>query len=296
MRVLLFGMRCPFTHAVLERLIAAGHAPTAAILPGRIPGLDWRWLRPPGATRGLPMAGNTSLESLAGAAGIPVAEISRPGLRIAREAIAALDAELVVVACFPWLIPAEIAARPVYGAVNLHPSLLPALRGPDPLFWSFQRGLRESGVTLHRLSERFDAGAILAQQAIEIPPGVRLAAQERVMGQAGGQLLVDAFPRWAALVAAARAQDEAKSTVAPNPSPADVLIETSWPAERAYRFVRGLSGIIEIFEIRDATGKMHRVRDAVEWRDDRAIRASNFTRDAGFALPFADGILRVIPG
>lgn len=116
------------------------------------------------------------------------------------------------------------------------------------------------------------------------------------MGQAGGRMLVDAFPQWSALVEAAWAQNEAKSTAAPDPSPADVLVETSWTAERAYRFIRGLSGIIETFEIRDVAGEIHRVRDAVEWRDDRAIRASNFTADAGFELPFADGILRVIPG
>lgn len=296
MRLLLFGMRCPFTRAVLETLVAVGQEVTAVVLPGRIPGVDWRWVRPPGARRGVPIADDASIEALAGVADIPVAEISRSGLRGAGANLAALAPDVIVVACFPWLIPAAIAELPRNGAVNLHPSLLPALRGPDPLFWTFQQGWRDSGVTLHLLGDHFDAGAIVAQRESEIPPGVRLAAQERVMGRLGGEMLIDALPRWAGLLGAARPQDEAKMTAAPNPSPADVLVETSWSAERAYRFIRGLSGIVESFEIRDPAGEIHRVTDAVEWRDDRAIRASNFPADAASELRFADGILRVIPG
>lgn len=61
------------------------------------------------------------------------------------------------------LKPAAIAV-PRLGAVNIHPSLLPALRGPCPVFWALAEGRSSSGATLHRIEDaRIDAGALLRQ-------------------------------------------------------------------------------------------------------------------------------------
>jgi methionyl-tRNA formyltransferase len=54
--------------------------------------------------------------------------------------------------------------------VNLHPSLLPAYRGPTPIFWTLASGATESGVTVHRVSPRIDAGDILAQARFAVEP------------------------------------------------------------------------------------------------------------------------------
>lgn len=61
------------------------------------------------------------------------------------------------------LKPAAIAV-PRRGALNIHPSLLPALRGPCPVFWALAEGRSQSGATLHRIEDaKIDAGAILRQ-------------------------------------------------------------------------------------------------------------------------------------
>lgn len=54
------------------------------------------------------------------------------------------------------------------GAFNLHASLLPKYRGRAPLNWVLANGERETGVTLHHMVKRADAGAIIAQSKVPI--------------------------------------------------------------------------------------------------------------------------------
>src|SRR5262249_53701889 len=58
-------------------------------------------------------------------------------------------ADIHCVAFFNQLLRKNVLALPRLGTVNLHPSLLPAYRGPAPLFWVFRDGARETGLTLH---------------------------------------------------------------------------------------------------------------------------------------------------
>lgn len=87
---------------------------------------------------------------------------------VAAPAIAALEPDLVISAAFPRLIPAEILKIPTYGAVNLHPSVLPAGRGPNPVRLVYE-GATTVGATLHRTEAEFDTGAILSQRERPLP-------------------------------------------------------------------------------------------------------------------------------
>ncbi|MBF3108057.1 bifunctional UDP-glucuronic acid oxidase/UDP-4-amino-4-deoxy-L-arabinose formyltransferase, partial [Pseudomonas aeruginosa] len=68
------------------------------------------------------------------------------------------------------LLGAELLACAARGAYNLHGSLLPRYRGRAPANWVLVNGETQTGVTLHRMIERADAGPILAQQAVAIDP------------------------------------------------------------------------------------------------------------------------------
>jgi methionyl-tRNA formyltransferase len=76
-----------------------------------------------------------------------------------------LRPDYVVSFFFNQWIGADLCAIPTRRCVNVHPSLLPALRGPDPIFRALERGLVESGVTLHEVANDIDAGNIVAQAA-----------------------------------------------------------------------------------------------------------------------------------
>lgn len=69
---------------------------------------------------------------------------------------------------FNQWIGAEVRSLPSHDCVNVHPSLLPAFRGPDPVFRALQRGIGDIGLTIHRVADDFDAGTILHQTPMTI--------------------------------------------------------------------------------------------------------------------------------
>lgn len=102
------------------------------------------------------------------------------------------SADLLLVAGWPERLPAELLAGPRLGAVNVHPSLLPRYRAREPVFWTILSGDDETGVTLHRMTDRLDAGPVLLQRAIAVPPrstSATLAAKlDALAGELTGEL------------------------------------------------------------------------------------------------------------
>lgn len=76
--------------------------------------------------------------------------------------------DLMMVASFDQRIPPAWIGWPQVSAVNLHPSLLPAYRGATPTAWCLIRGERETGVTVHHLTDEVDAGPIILQRRLPI--------------------------------------------------------------------------------------------------------------------------------
>ncbi len=87
---------------------------------------------------------------------------------VAAPVIASVQPDLVISAAFPRLIPPEILSIPKHGAINLHPSRLPAGRGPNPIRLVYE-GATTVGATLHRTERDFDTGAILSQRERPLP-------------------------------------------------------------------------------------------------------------------------------
>jgi methionyl-tRNA formyltransferase len=91
----------------------------------------------------------------------------------ARDAVAAAGADLAIVYTFQF-VPDDLAALPRAGTVNLHPTLLPAYRGPNG-YRAIYEGEPRLGSTLHRIVNQFDAGPILAQSCADMPVDIRPA-------------------------------------------------------------------------------------------------------------------------
>lgn len=79
-------------------------------------------------------------------------------------ALRGYDLDLLVCYGFSWRLPRSVLAIPRYGVVNIHCSMLPKYRGPAPVLWAIRNGDPHLGVTIHRMTEEFDAGPIIAQQ------------------------------------------------------------------------------------------------------------------------------------
>lgn len=112
--------------------------------------------------------GDNALSRIAAHVGVPLLRAWRINDEHSRMSLAALQADAVVMASFDQIVGARALEIPRHGWMNIHPSLLPAYRGPEPVYWAIAEGAPETGVTLHRAVARVDAGPILAQKAVAI--------------------------------------------------------------------------------------------------------------------------------
>ncbi|PWY97809.1 Formyltransferase [Testicularia cyperi] len=117
-----------------------------------------------------------------------------------------------------------------YQRLNIHPSLLPQLRGAAPIQWAIARGLEQSGVSIQSLERgKFDTGRILAQHKCAFPSSTRVPSGrvvggdgasgfleiERVMAEKAAALLLDMLRDLPGHVANSWEQDEMQRTFAP---------------------------------------------------------------------------------
>lgn len=84
------------------------------------------------------------------------------------ENIRELALDLIVVNSYSMLIPPEVLRLSRKGGVNIHASLLPRNRGPNPIQWAMIRGEHSTGVTMHEMTAGFDEGSIIAQREVPI--------------------------------------------------------------------------------------------------------------------------------
>jgi len=152
--------------------------------------------------------------------------------------------------CFPALIPNPLVSRTA--CFNLHPSLLPAYRGPAPLFWQFHSGEHHTGVTLHRVSTEFDCGDIVSSQRFELAPGIRLGQIASVLACAGARLFLNLLQTWRPGQALdCQPQDSSMARYDSFPDHKAYTISPYWTIDRALRFVQGVANNNRVFHYRD---------------------------------------------
>ena len=252
LRIVFLGMPCAASLPPFQALLAHGHQIVALVLP----------------TSGAGRNGNEApaITALARQTGVPVLHLRTARERADVAAIAALEPDLIVVACFPWRLAPSVLDLPRLGCVNVHPSLLPVGRGPEPIFWSLRRGERQTGVTIHLMDEGLDTGPILAQARIPVPSGVRAPDLEERLAELGGRLLAETIPGLAAGTLRPHPQDPLLATTAPVPTAGDYLIPTTLPAAWAYDFARGVSPLGGPLTVWVGTMRQHvPVLDALSW-------------------------------
>jgi methionyl-tRNA formyltransferase len=211
---------------------------------------------------GSPEALPGEIERLAAAAGVPVTWVS--STTDATETLRSAAPEVAVAACFPWRLPRAARQVPPLGMLNIHPSLLPAGRGPEPVFWTLRRGESVTGVTVHRMDRGFDTGPIVAQAELAVTPGVRAPDLENDLMARGAWLLLEALPGLMAGTLQPRPQATHGVSHAPIPTPADWTMSPLLPAAWAWRFARGvahLGGPLAVV----SGGALIPVADALDW-------------------------------
>lgn len=171
----------------------------------------------------------------------PLLNITSAREDLPMEKLRALNADVFIVASFGKILPQELLGLAKHGALNVHPSLLPALRGPAPIQGTIL-GLSEPGVTVIQMDEKMDHGPILAQEPVEITPWPdHYAVVEEKLGRAGGKMLAGILPQWVNGETQALEQDHDKATFIKLIKKEDGLLDLSGSAEVNLRKVLAYS-------------------------------------------------------
>lgn len=105
-----------------------------------------------------------------------------------------LQPDLVILASYGKILPAEALKIPIYGCLNVHPSLLPKLRGATPLQTAILSGASETGVTIMKMNSGVDTGEIVAQTKTALNGRETFASLRRELSTAGSGLLSKTLP------------------------------------------------------------------------------------------------------
>lgn len=139
------------------------------------------------------------------------------------------------------LLSDAIVSLAPQGAFNLHGSLLPHYRGRAPLNWVLVNGEKETGVTLHRMVKRADAGNIVAQQKVLIDDADVALTLHRKLCATAQTLLRDVLPQIAAGKVSETVQDESQATTVRGRTPEDGRLNWEQSAESLHNLVRAVS-------------------------------------------------------
>lgn len=163
--------------------------------------------------------------------GVPM--LVQPGFRDAaayadfvRE-VAALEPDGLICHSYAMLVRADILALVEGRAFNVHFSLLPRHRGPNPVQWALVHGDSHTGVSLHIMGEGFDTGDIVAQESLEIAQDDTWPSLMRRLHAASNQLLDNTLPNLIAGTWRAEPQDDAIAIKNPRITPQSFEIDFS---------------------------------------------------------------------
>jgi methionyl-tRNA formyltransferase len=169
----------------------------------------------------------------------------KKGLRVlADPGLESLDVDqpdLIFSFYYRRMLPMSLLGRARLGAFNLHGSLLPKYRGRAPLNWAILKGERETGVTLHEMVEKPDAGRIVEQQAVPIGPDETALEVFRKLTDAAEVVLERSLPGLVAGKPALRAQDLSAGSYYGRRTPEDGRIDWTKSAREIHNLVRAVA-------------------------------------------------------
>jgi methionyl-tRNA formyltransferase len=226
MNIVFFGTS-DFAVIILERMLQAGMKPALVVTTQDMPAGRRKHLTP------------SPIKVFAEKHGL---ETFQPE-KFSTEAIDKLqdiNSDLIVLAAYGHIVPKKVLIIPKYGAINVHPSMLPKYRGPSPVQSAILAGEKETGVSIMLMDEEIDHGPILAQQKVEVVNEYYEELHNK-LAELGADLLVDVIPKWINEEIKAKEQDHAAATFTKQFLREDGRIDWNQDAEYIVRQVRAFT-------------------------------------------------------
>jgi methionyl-tRNA formyltransferase len=190
-----------FAAEILKKLASSKFKPMAVITQPD---------KPVGRSQALSLS---PAKKIAGDFGLEIREPKSLKSTEAEQMIKSFEPDLIVVVDYGKIIPKNILDIPKFGALNVHPSLLPRHRGATPIQSTIFEGDEKTGVTIILMDEQVDHGPIVAVSDFESPiTDLTRRELSKKLAELGSDLLLKMLPQWLAGEIKPAAQDESKAT------------------------------------------------------------------------------------
>ena len=154
-----------------------------------------------------------------------------------------MNPDIIITAAYGQIIPDIVLNYPKYGAINVHGSLLPKLRGGAPIHRAIINGDKEIGVTIMYMDKRMDAGDIISQRAIPLTIDMNLDIAYEKLAILGRDLLIETIPSIINGTNNRIHQDENEVTFGYNITKEEEKINFDDTSMNVYNKIRGLSSV-----------------------------------------------------
>ena len=170
--------------------------------------------------------------------GLPVLQPEKPRGEAFMAAMRELNADLSIVVAYGHILPRAVIELPPLGTINIHGSILPALRGAAPIQAAILGGFNETGITIMQMIPALDAGPMLHVVKTNIEPDETYGELHDRLAELGALAIVQALALIDAGVSRAVPQDDSQATFAPKVTRELGRIDWNMSAEMVSRLVR----------------------------------------------------------
>jgi len=169
---------------------------------------------------------------------LDILQPERPSAPEFLAAVRALAPELSIVAAYGHILPPALLEIPRLGSVNVHASLLPALRGAAPIQRAILEGYAQTGITIMQMDAGMDTGPILHQVVTSIAPDETGGELTVRLAELGAEALVEGLTLMEETGLVPQPQDHTKATMAPKLKREEERLDWTCPAEAVARKIR----------------------------------------------------------
>jgi len=187
------------------------------------------------------------------------------------ETLAGYDCDYVLNLCFPLRITKPYRLLPTCYWINVHSSLLPAYRGPAPVFWQLRDGLDYVGMSLHIMDQALDSGPILLQEKLPLLGGESAESIDQRLARSAAGLVWQLQSCKDCNAGEWLAQDDSSAGYQHRPRVNDFTIEPAWHAQRLFNFMRGSADWRQIYPLM-LDGNIHFLSHAVDLQLGRTLQ------------------------
>lgn len=178
------------------------------------------------------------MKEVALAENIPVLQPEKPRGDNFIAQLRALAPDVSVVVAYGHILPEAVINLPPLGTLNIHASLLPALRGAAPIQAAIRDGLAETGVSIMQMVKQLDAGPVIHMVRTPISEDETSLELSLRLSELGAVALIEALALLGMGAAQPQVQNESKATYAPKLTRESARADFSLTAHDVARHVR----------------------------------------------------------